>query len=660
MKATLIRLRAWILAKNHLDAFPKRAMDRGIALIFALLLLVLMSALGLIMALTVNPDMMINGYYGNYRGSFYAADSGMNIARQQLLNLTQAQVNMTPCADWEVVPAPCNNPPLLGTTGPTVLDNLKTAYGSFTPLQGGEAANSWPESFEIVDTAKCTNSFAIAPNYPVITHGQNAMYRYGFLYNLCVAGRASGGQQVVTTEDGMLYVNIAAQSNGQNQVTSSFADFGQFVLNWAPCSLGWEVPGLYAGPQFTDGSWNLGWGNYIFTDPVSQVNPNVSYWGEWGCAQSPTTSYSDGHQTVAPDYMQGLNLNQPAPPAPANEFSQEWAVLDGMGCGEGSNQCGNPASPSPPAVQHSDLNAHLMNIHGTPYPLGGAASGVYLPYCTAGPTCTTPNTVNGGGFYVEGNAEVLLTIGNDGFGNPTQTYTITQGGTVTSITTNVAANTTIVASGGNTIALSGVPESLLTTPPSPATMLYVDGTITSLSGAGQGVPAIQDNVAMTITANGDIDCTGDLIYKTEPVTMDTNNTLVPGALNMTQDLGLFTATGSIWYSSSYGNDNVQVDGAQAAIGASCPNIGGWGVPCSIGITGCVNVASTVGAQIQANESYACLNWVNVFFDRRYTAIPNFAPPWFPTTQVNANDIAQTSAPLVTTLSRRMSWVTTPQ
>src|SRR5271165_4639222 len=163
MKATLIQLRARISAKKHLEAIPKGARDRGIALIFALLLLVLMSALGIIMALTVNPDMMINGYYGNYRGSFYAADSGMNIARQQLLNLTQVQVNMTPCSDWEVKPAPCNNPPLLGTTGAAVLNTLKAAYGSFTPLQGGQAANSWPENFEIVDTASCTNSFALAP-----------------------------------------------------------------------------------------------------------------------------------------------------------------------------------------------------------------------------------------------------------------------------------------------------------------------------------------------------------------------------------------------------------------------------------------------------------------------------------------------------------------
>jgi hypothetical protein len=50
-----------------------------------------------------------------------------------------------------------------------------------------------------------------------------------------------------------------------------------------------------------------------------------------------------------------------------------------------------------------------------------------------------------------------------------------------------------------------------------------------------------------------------------------------------------------------------------------------------------------------------------FFDRRYTTKPGFAPPWFPSTVVSANDIQNAMAPLVTTPPpQRMSWVTTPQ
>ena len=55
--------------------------SQGIALITAIFLTVLMSVLGLIMVVTVNSDMLINGYYGSYRSAFYAADAGLNMAR---------------------------------------------------------------------------------------------------------------------------------------------------------------------------------------------------------------------------------------------------------------------------------------------------------------------------------------------------------------------------------------------------------------------------------------------------------------------------------------------------------------------------------------------------------------------------------------------------
>ena len=42
----------------------------GIALITSLLLLFLMSILGLGMVLSVSSDVLINGYYGNYRSAY--------------------------------------------------------------------------------------------------------------------------------------------------------------------------------------------------------------------------------------------------------------------------------------------------------------------------------------------------------------------------------------------------------------------------------------------------------------------------------------------------------------------------------------------------------------------------------------------------------------
>ncbi len=71
--------------------------------------------------------------------------------------------------------------------------------------------------------------------------------------------------------------------------------------------------------------------------------------------------------TIAPTFQNGFNLGSPAVPLPPNDFNQEQAVLDGKGVAAG-------------AVTNAQLNAALKNISKTAYPVGGAASGVYLPY----------------------------------------------------------------------------------------------------------------------------------------------------------------------------------------------------------------------------------------------------------------------------------------
>src|ERR1041385_3971575 len=66
--------------------------ERGVALITTLLLLMLLTGLSLAMVLSVRSDMLINGYYRNFRGSFYAADSGLNAARTYIQNQVVAAI----------------------------------------------------------------------------------------------------------------------------------------------------------------------------------------------------------------------------------------------------------------------------------------------------------------------------------------------------------------------------------------------------------------------------------------------------------------------------------------------------------------------------------------------------------------------------------------
>src|SRR5882672_3440352 len=82
--------------------------ERGAALITTLLLLLLLTAMSLTMVLSVGSDMLINGYYGNGRGAFYAADSGANVVRQEMVNYFTNNYN--PAFD-------AVNPPFTGVVG---------------------------------------------------------------------------------------------------------------------------------------------------------------------------------------------------------------------------------------------------------------------------------------------------------------------------------------------------------------------------------------------------------------------------------------------------------------------------------------------------------------------------------------------------------------
>ncbi len=433
--------------------------------------------------------------------------------------------------------------------------------------------------------------------------------------------------------------------------------------------------------MFTNGAWEfMTGGAYIFTDPVGQANANADFWFGGTCVESPTSGYTLNGQSINPTFEGNppFSLGLPAEASPTDSFSQMWAVLDGKGFGEtnSAGQVNNPQANPPSTSQptYTDMNAAFKDISGNPYPTQGATSGVFLPYSCTGSPCT--NTMDGGGIYVEGSASVLMSIGSDTAGNPTQSFSITQGGTTTTITTDAATNTTTVQSvtGTNltTLTLAGVPTNCSTMNPLPATctsgvvgsapgtMLYVNGTITSLSGPGQGVPAVQDGSQVTIVAAGNIDITGDVVYKTEPVTITDNqivpgtnppccngdpvSTLIPGN-DKNQVLGMFTANGNINLMSPYGNNNLQVDGSLAPLQQGSQ----YCFTCS----GFINTFNNVGGQIQSGICGCDMNTENTYFDRRFTARAGFVPPWFPSTTIT---IAGPPAAVAQPTIQRVQWV----
>jgi hypothetical protein len=241
-----------------------------------------------------------------------------------------------------------------------------------------------------------------------------------------------------------------------------------------------------------------------------------------------------------------------------------------------------------------------------------------------------------------------------------QVYTIVQGGTTTTVTINPTTNQTIIKKGaGAPKTITGVPENC--SPGSvtgDATMLYVNGSITGLSGPESGGassgPAIQNGTELTITAASNITITGDIRYVSEPVTFTQNqipgtppDTLIPGN-NYNQVLGIFTAGGNINLANSQTSKNLEIDGSIAMI-----STGGSGGLVNTGSA--INTLNIVGGRIQNTIQNINTTTRNVFFDRRFAA-NNFAPPWFPSTTITTVpagvETSTATAPAVT----RLQWV----
>ena len=142
-------------------------------------------------------------------------------------------------------------------------------------------------------------------------------------------------------------------------------------------------------------------------------------------------------------------------PLPANSYSQEWAVLNGLGT----------ETTNPTAAQ---LNSALRNYADAAYPLTAPSSGVYMGYTSTTVGSVTTNTMDGGGIYVQGNADsVVLAASNaTAANNPVsgmgandilQVVTITQGTTTTTVYEDLTNQMTYMKQGTTVTPIHGLP-----------------------------------------------------------------------------------------------------------------------------------------------------------------------------------------------------------
>jgi hypothetical protein len=310
---------------------------------------------------------------------------------------------------------------------------------------------------------------------------------------------------------------------------------------------------------------------------------------------------------------------------------------------------------------------HLNTVTGSAYPISGiGGNGVYLPY--TGSVTGGTATLTGGGILVQGDASITLSTATSSGGIPQQVYKIIQGSGSSAVTTTVTitpnANppsagvygqgTTVVSqqtgSGATTTytAINGVP--VIETSPGvitgDATMLYVNGNITGLTGPSSGA-AIQNYSNVTVTAADNITITGNILYATEPVNSSdalTSNYAQAGTL------GIFTAgtgcsgstCGDINLAVPTSGQNLEIDASIACI--SSTNSGGL-----INTGNAINTLTIVGGRIQNTIQSINASTRNVLFDQRY-ANGSVAPPWFPSTTITPTQ------PTVTPNIQRVSWI----
>lgn len=662
-------------------ASERRSSTRGVALVITLILLLLLSAASVAIVLLVSSDSMINGFYRNYRGSFYSADSGINVVVESMKNSV-----LTAGVD-------SNNPPLPvgGTTIPTVSQVWANVGGgtlptglttSYTTYQGGYYtmgdAGSWKGQFKMLaanpdgkpilgtpqfelqpaphDSASClpvtlANCPPSAANPSGIANDYNYTWTFSYPYEVTVQGQSAGTEGELITETGSIVYSSTSGTAGAGP-PPAFSRWAAFITRFSQCQ-GPLVPGTMNGPFFTDGQWNFGnFSNpgYTFTGSIQQAGANASWWNNNTCTNSATVP-NGIKKPVFP--AGGLQLGVKGIVPPSDTYNQAQAVLDAKGIPPCTVA---PCASDPPPTQ-AQMNGELRTIGGTAYAASGTpANGVYIPYFTSGtsadglhsctPTqpCYGGNPANGGngyagGFYVQGNASVTMiaSTGGDGTSNLTQTYKITLGGTTTTIVVDNTAGTTTVSAGGPPVTLYGAPTQLnpnISTPtPMPEwdpsgnavnpTLVYVNGAITGLTGTyGSGnsiIPAIQNNTGITVAASGSISITGDLTYASLPVTVPADVSVSNANSGV---LGIYTNANINLYPDPKGN--LTVDGSLAALsGNTTSGTSGFETP-----GGSITNWTIMGGRAEDQAHGVNISAGNTYYDTRFAG--NFGPPWFPT------------------------------
>lgn len=297
----------------------------------------------------------------------------------------------------------------------------------------------------------------------------------------------------------------------------------------------------FNGPVHTNGQFRF-LQFPTFTSTLESVNNTAWFYNNGSNVQlAANSNVSSGTRIDAPLVPPASNPQSAAPaafsrgvpsvPLPSGPYNQQGVAI-GLNPGQTS---------SVTTAQIAAAVPELKNASSIP-------SGIYVPVTDSNGDCVSnPSEPMLGGIYVQGDLDSLsMSLG--GGSNNLAVYTFTQGSTTTTVTVDRANNQTTVTSnnwlsppvapgcaltpGPATRTFSGVPKGYQEPGNNNGAIIYVAGSINSLSGT------LQQNEQTTIAASGDIVIQGNILYQTPPDPSNSNS-------NPTNVLGLYSSGGNI-------------------------------------------------------------------------------------------------------------------
>jgi hypothetical protein len=579
----------------------------------------LLYALGLALLLSSTTDTLISTSYRASEEAFFAADAGVAVGRRAIAKAFAEQVSLV--AAGTVPPFDPENQILPDSDASPNAEFFRRVSERAAEIANVDSRSDLPnESKYQIEML----SFEGGPTTSPVRSPLNGLESYAYTYEMRSVGRSALGARSEVVERGELRASLTASIRGPRKPFSMYSNFfdkgnpsGNLVL----------VSGTFTGRVHTNSHFRFSSkNNVVFRGVVTQGDDSIDY---DGVATAIPTKGMPGIAVSDGAYRQSERVS-----LPENNYYQELAVLNG----NGYRTDGETSLVDARGRATTDaLSSRLSDVEGRPPQAGGSdiPPGVYV-------TSTDGTEITGGGIYVNGDAGIALSVADGA-----QVISVTQGARTTTITVDYARSTTTVSEGGVARTFTGVPtdSSLGESRATPAIGLFVDGTVTSLSGpdavSGQTGAAIAPQPAMTITAQRNIRVTGDVKYA-EPIVAP-DGTPLPRANQAKSVLGIFTNDGNVVLdpdpSRTDGNGrSLEIDAAIAAFNSNRSNDNGveGAILYANGAPPADAKLTIVGARIQSTIANIKYKNRQIYFDPRLDG-GQFAPPFFPGIEIVAND-----------------------